>query len=110
MSMSPTTRASWCPRKSNVIHDDVISSTRNDNEPPLLLQTMDDTSGLAKDDGDKEVKILPCTPEKPAFPAAGGLWVIGITSHPQEEGQLETGKDFESKAKASQQPNWEAIT
>ena len=78
-------------------HDDVISSTTNDNEPPPLLQSIDDTCGSL---GAGTVgNILPVNP---AFPVGEGLRVMACTSHDQHAGQLGTGYDFESADNASQ--------
>ena len=78
-------------------HDDVISSTTNDNEPPPLLQSIEDTCGLLGV-GTAE-NILPVNP---VLPVGEGLRVMACTSHDQHTGQLGTGYDLESTDNASQ--------
>jgi hypothetical protein len=77
-----------------VSNDDVISSTTNDNEPPPLLQSIDDICGSLG--GGTGGNILPVNP------VGEGLRVMACTSHDQHTGQLGTGYDLASEDKASQ--------
>ena len=77
--------------------EDVISSTINDNEPPPLLQSTEDTCGLSGRGAAGNILL-----GNPVFPVGEGLRVMACTSHDQHTGQLGTGYDFESKHKASQ--------
>lgn len=76
-------------------HEDVISSTTKDSDPPPLLHSNEDARGSLGAEGN-------VFPVKPVFLVGDGLRVMARTSLDQHAGQQATGYDLESKDKASQ--------